>query len=341
MKSQKITAFLFIACFLLSTQTFAEILRWPQTCPSGKLFVFNQSANDISGWLQKFDGKLISETENLFKAKSLTTLNISTKNSSEFYSIFYFEGKNSLIAQLNCDTENKEQNAAHAFEGGVLTFKKSDLSENKIWLQNLFSAENIFTIELLDQNKNSLSTFALKLSSLEQLNYKLSSDVPFQFIRVKAENRFTVFNLSSVGSSGPISYSIQQSEVPDTAAYFVVGPRDSDQDQFVVSITAPALIQKAREQITNPSLEKIVFAKVEKGHGGFNRNWSKKEKSFWSWHTTEVTNISDLGSTACNGIPQALEDRVDSWIDDPGRICFWSYRIKKELSPKEVSTGYP
>ena len=96
---------------------------------------------------------------------------------------------------------------------------------------------------------------------------------------------------------------------------------------------------RARELIKFPQKEKMVFAKIQKQHSGFNRNWTKPEKSFWSWSTSEVTNFADLGSTACNGTPQEVEDRFEHWIVDPGQICFWNYRVKKELTPAEVAAG--
>ena len=83
----------------------------------------------------------------------------------------------------------------------------------------------------------------------------------------------------------------------------------------------------------------MLFARIQKNHQGFNRNWSKVEKSFWSWSASEVTDFADLGSTACNGAPQEVDDRMDYWVIDPGQICFWNYRVKKELSPLEVATG--
>ena len=83
----------------------------------------------------------------------------------------------------------------------------------------------------------------------------------------------------------------------------------------------------------------MLFARIQKDHQGFNRNWSKAEKNFWSWSTSEVPNFADIGSTACNGIPQEVEDRIDYWATDPGQICFWNYRVKKELSPSQVAAG--
>ena len=160
------------------------------------------------------------------------------------------------------------------------------------------------------------------------------------FVRVQGANRFAAFNLTTSGSEGPILIASQPSDtVSESAAYFEVRSQDNISDSFIAKITDPDLITQARLQISNPNLEKILFAKITKGHSGFNRNWTKTEKPFWSWSVSEVTSIADLASTSCNGLPQAVEDRVDYWVKDPGRICFWSYRIRKELKPSEVASG--
>lgn len=335
----KIAAFLTLTA--TTTVSMAEVIRWPQACLSGDLLVTNSSAIDVSGWLQKFSPDLVLETEFSFKAGSLTKVKVLAENYNQFFSLFYFQNNStSLKATFSCEKNNY---TAHSFEGGLLTFRKSDLAENKLWLQNLFSDTNTVQIELLNRRFQVLSTTSISLKSLEQKNYKiLPTDFDWSYVRIKATQRLAAFNLTSQGSEGPLLIGSQVSEVSDLAAYFVVGPRDgSGGDQFIIQVIDTAMIAKAREQISNPRLEKIVFAKIQKGHSGFNRNWSKKEKSFWSWSTAEVTNISDIGSTACNGFPQIVEDRMDTWLQDPGNICFWSYRIKKELSPAEVSSGNP
>jgi len=333
-----IAAFLIIAFFTYKTS--AEVLRWPQVCANGNLEVSNSTTSDINAWLQKFSPQLSNETNFLVKARSTVTLAISSNNPSDFFSIFYFEKANSLKATLHCDELNF---AAHSFEGGILTYRKSNLDETKLWIQNLFTDLNTVKVEFLNRGFQIVGTDSIMLTSMQQLSYKVLSSLAgtdWAYVRVQGAQRFAAFNLTTNGSEGPFLIDSQKSSVSDTAAYFVVGSRDNSvSDQFIVRITDAAMIAKARQQIADPSLEKIIFATVQKGHGGFNRNWSKKDKSFWSWSATEVTNIADLGSTACNGFPQAVEDRMDSWLKNPGQICFWSYRIKKELNPSDVASG--
>jgi hypothetical protein len=324
---------LFLWTFLLTIKAHSEVLHWPQLCLSGKLVILNTSRAPVRAWLQKFSRDPRIETEVNLPAYSISSVAINSPNDFTRHSLLHFApGK--IQARFECGSL---KSPAQSLEGGILTFKRSDLSENKLWIQNLFPGDNLVSLQFFDENSEMVLEQRLPLSSFEQKSFKdfmpLNS---WSEVKINAANRFTAFNLTSTGASSPQKTQPQFSNVDSKAAYFVVGPRDGAGDSFVVRISDAALIVRARELVLHPEYEKIVFARIEKGHQGFNRNWSKSEKSFWSWSATEVTNFADLGSTACNGLPQQVEDDVDQWVKDPGRICFWSYRIKSELSPAQV-----
>ncbi len=336
MKSLTLLGFAVFSYFLFTTSARAEVVRWPQACFQGQLQIQNKTSAAVKVWLQKFDSDLQSESELLIPGKSSISVNVVAKKVSEHYSVLHFQRAQGIEAAFSCQKKNYP---AHSFEGGVLTYRRSDLIQNQLWMQNLYAAKNNFNITYLDSARKEIKSVSLALNSNEKVIYTTNESAKnWRYLRVQAHDRFAAFNLTSRGSDGPFLIELQKTaEV--TAAYFVVGSQDHNGDSFITKITDPSMITKAREQISNPALQKILFAKIKKGHGEFNRNWSKKEKSFWSWSTSEVTNIADLGSTSCNGLPQAVEDRTDSWITDPGNICFWSYRIQKELTPLQVATG--
>lgn len=330
------TLLIVLGLLLVAKSAVAEVLRWPQGCLSGELHVTNSNTFKTSAWLQKMKPSLVSETEVQLSPESVTKILVSAKTTSERFSLLHFTTPSSVTAQFKCKTKNF---TAHSFEGGLLTYRRSDLLQNVVWLQNLFSAENLATVELLDRRFNVLSSSTVLLKSLSQKNFTvLDQTRNWVYLRISAVHRFAAFNTRSLGADGPAFIASQKSVVPE-AAYFEVRSKDNMGDSFIAKISDPALIEEARKQIANPSLEKILFAKIAKGHSGTNRNWSKKEKPFWSWSISEVTNINDLASTSCNGLPQAVEDRVDTWVKNPGRICFWSYRIRRELKSSEVAAG--
>lgn len=325
---------LFCLCLLVTVDLKAEVLRWPQACLKGDLQIKNLRKTDLSVWLQSFSPSLTSETELILKAESTMHYPLVAKNSIERYSILNFNENGSVQINFNCSNKNY---SATNFEGGVLTYRKTNLEQNEVWLQNLFTDENQFLIEYQNKKFQTLDTEVINLASLSSTSVLLKTNLAWSYFRVSAKNRFSAFNLNASGSEGPTLVQPQTSFIDSNASYFLIGPRTGSGDEFIVKITNPEMIVKAKNIIANPKLEKIVFGKIQKGFGGFNRNWSKKEKSFWSWSVSEVTNFADIASTACNGIPQVVEDRLSSWLQDPGKICFWNYRLKKEISAEEVA----
>lgn len=324
---------------LLTSISGAEILRWPQACNAGELQITNLKDVGLRVWLQKFQPTLISETEINIKPSGIHKLYLKTSSSRERFNIMNLNGSDAIAVQFMCSTKVYR---AHSFEGGNLTYRKSDLPQSQIWLQNLYTGNNLITVEYQNRRFEKIASSSITLAALGQYSYK----VPLQFenwayVKISAKQRFAAHNLTSVGSDGPFMVNPQASNVDVKASYFVVAPRSQVGDSYTVKTTSPEMIQLARDQIANPSLEKILFAKIQKNGGGFNRNWSKLEKSFWSWSVSEITNFADVGSTACNGVPQAVEDRVDTWVKNPGQICFWNYRILKEISADEVASGIP
>ncbi len=333
----RINTTLLILFFLLiaAKSAFAEVLRWPQSCLRGELHVTNTTSTELQGWVQKFKPSLVSETEYTFAANSQTKIELVAKSSAETFSLLHLSAAGSLQATLTCKTKNFP---SHSFEGGILTYRRTDFVENVIRLHNLYSGENQLRIEFLDRRFNVLSDVIVKMKSLAKTNHKIAT-ANWSYFRISGSQRFAAFNMTVPGSEGPFIIDRQPSQVSDEAAYFEIQSRTKIGDSFIVKITDEKMKTAARAQISDPSLEKIIFAKVAKGHAGFNRNWSKKDRAFWSWSATEVTAIADLASTSCNGFPQAVEDRVNSWIKNPGRICFWSYRIRRELLPSEIAAG--
>ncbi len=329
---------LLIFTLTLSSAAQGEILRWPQICPVGKLLVQNSSNQTFRAWIQKFSGEKRIETELTLPAHRLVSINIQSAQASERFTLMHFADPTKISAVFECENPAVQRVAANSVEGGVMRFSKSDLAENKLWLQNLYSDSNLLRIDYFSDSDQVVFSESVVLGSLQQKNHKpVRTNLAFYYLRISAAHRMSAFNLTSQGAVGPNAVKPQKVDLEMSAGYFLVSPREGPGDSFIVQIKDPEMILRARELVAHPEMEKMVFAKIEKGHHAFNRNWSKKEKSFWSWAPTEVTNFADYGSTSCNGIPQLVEDDVNQWTKDPGRICFWNYRIKKELTSAEMA----
>ena len=335
LKSRKL--FVLISVFFTYQNVKAEVLRWPQICRSGELYIKNKSNSPSSVWLQKFNKNLMRETEFELAANANLILPLEQITKEERYSLLNLNQSNSFDVNYRC---NGLSYIGSSLEGGSLTFKKTADNLNQIWIQNLFTESNEVQIEFQDINYQKITLKIFTLTSLESILYAVPEAAKnWAFFKIFATHRSSVFNLTATGHDKPIAITPQKSQIDTAAYYFLVGPRLGSADTFVVKISDEKIAAEARELIRNPQKEKMLFARIQKNHQGFNRNWLKTEKSFWSWSTSEVTNFADLGSTACNGLPQEVEDRMDFWVADPGQICFWNYRVKKELTPLEVATG--
>lgn len=122
--------------------------------------------------------------------------------------------------------------------------------------------------------------------------------------------------------------------------YFLVSTQESrPEESFVVGIEDLDHIAVAREQIRNPQLAKILVARISLGHGEHNRSFSSKDRAPYSWSVSEVDAFTDFAHISCDGSPELTEERLLEKLNEGGRICFWRYRIVKELSVLEVSSG--
>lgn len=127
---------------------------------------------------------------------------------------------------------------------------------------------------------------------------------------------------------------------PEGRAYFLVSTKDPrPEESFVIALDEMDKIEKAREQIRRPELEKIIIAGVTLGHGGFNRAFQAKDKAPYSWSVSRVDAFADFAHIDCDGSPDLTEERLEEKLSSGGRICFWRYRVVRELTWDEVALG--
>lgn len=127
-------------------------------------------------------------------------------------------------------------------------------------------------------------------------------------------------------------------ETTDQAAYFQL-TSSSDWDSFIVKLEDPALIAQAREQIANPNkgLPSILVADIQSGHNNENRDLLSPLKTTWSWSVKQVHGFASMASTDCNGSPSILEDFLEPKLAAGKNICFFRYKITKEVSAEIVA----
>ncbi len=183
------------------------------------------------------------------------------------------------------------------------------------------------------------------LAAFEKIRMPIAPELRGQVISLNGEARFGGLLMAGENSqrlaANPKPQVLPISE--GSARYFRL--TNSNQDQsYVVKLESADLIAEAQNQIQHPwqtaSLPRILMARVEVGHGGFNRDLSSPWKAPWSWHIAEAYRFADFASQACDGSPEFLEQTLQSWSPDgQGVICFWNYRITEELSAEQVQNG--
>lgn len=108
---------------------------------------------------------------------------------------------------------------------------------------------------------------------------------------------------------------------------------------YVVEIQDPLMIAEANSQIQTPNSlhSRILIAQVDYSSNQINRNFLAADKSIWSWHVSKAIRFTQVASQECDGNPEMLEEYLKLWKESQMPICFWNYRISRELTPNEIA----
>lgn len=130
-------------------------------------------------------------------------------------------------------------------------------------------------------------------------------------------------------------------DTPADQVYFLIGTKDNRSgESYVIGLQDPKTIETARQQISNPQLEKIIVAGISLGNHGVNRSFTSRDRSPYSWSVTRVDGFSDFALIDCDGSPDIVEENLMERIQTGGNICFWHYRVLRELTREQVMRGY-
>jgi len=336
------------------TISLAEVFHLAKNCSGEKLIFENLSSDKQTFWLQSWTGYLYDETAIVVEPLQNTSITLQHElaNDQQHYSILNLNSKIKQNQHFRIKNQCPEETGFKlsditSDQGGLVKFNTHPLKKiQQLEVINLSPIKNDIYILEYNESEKLIKSQTVNLNSREHKFIQLQLENTTTAIQVYASQNAKFFAKDKNSYVTPGQVKIQKSAPETKAAYFVIGPRQNSgqdlnpksthEDQFVVKIKNPNMIEKARDQLRNKKLEKIIFGKITLGHQGFNRNMGSKNKNFWNWSVSEVTNIADIGSTTCNGFPQLVEDRSEFWMNNPGNICFWNYRIKKEITAEEL-----
>lgn len=181
----------------------------------------------------------------------------------------------------------------------------------------------------------------LRLGPHEKKRVPVTASLTSSLLTITGEARISGILLSPLGPRAWIQDPTPvRLSTPTEARYFRLTNQNQSQS-FIVGLKETDQILAAEAQLQNPHLflPRILIARVDQGHGEFNRDLSLKLKTPWSWHVAEVFRFAELASQECDGSPEMLEENLEPWLQSGGVICFWNYRIVEELTSEKVASG--
>lgn len=189
-------------------------------------------------------------------------------------------------------------------------------------------------ISVIDETRKSVLKLAMKAFE--------STDLPCPGgdLRIQGSAPWSGFVRKLSGEALPLIGQRASNPPPRPApgeALFVLSDEAQSQE-FIVRLDNPELIAQARRQIAHPEefMARILVAEIAAGSRSENQNLRSTYGHYWSWHVKTVFRFAELASQVCDGNPSFVEDLLPAWLG--GRmtgsrplICFWSYRIVREL----------
>ena len=338
---------IFLLSVLSNTAVAGEAFHSPSLCEPEKqiLTLQNLTRSSQRAWTQvRLADGVVDEIQ--FDVKAQEKLQI---KSSEFLSeMKYFSLKpmNSKAFRFTLSCEDGPTWVAGSLTSPHVTHYAPEGSRSfKIYLSNLFLKSQKITLRAYSKTQTLIAEKEITTENsydTQSFKWNLAEDV--SRIDIAGTERlhsdvFFIQNNREVQSPGLVT---TPTRLParDDKTYFLVSTKSASADEaFVIALDEPAKIATAREQIQNPSLEKIIVAGIELGDGGHNRAFLSRDKSPYSWSVNRVDAFADFAHIDCDGSPDLTEERLEQKLSEGGRICFWRYRVVRELTLEEVRSG--
>lgn len=327
---------------LTATAAHAENFASPLLCPLEDVQMqIENSSGDIQAFWFHTVGAMPFE-ESYVEVKAHGTLSVALSD--------YYHGTESAVA---IKSQTNALSVSASCKGSKITWKvdtsaspwrklKVPLTATgalKLSLANLAQQSN--TLEITYEGLwGKISSETLQLGE-EFLTKTTMLNPPWgaTHISLHAQGRWTGKVFTTTGEEIPLEEEVVTLTQAPTQRYFLFAAQDATYtpETFVVPMQDPALIQESLDQIQHPDMPRLLIARIEKSMSGLNRDFSSPLKTPWSWQVAQAQNYADYALITCDGTPALVEERLNTWLMDTGAtICFWNYRVVRELSLQEV-----
>jgi hypothetical protein len=210
-------------------------------------------------------------------------------------------------------------------------------------LLNLSPLQNDLHYQILDAQNSVMAEKTLHFEkSYETQRLQLQLPAQAKRLKLSATGRIhsLLFDAHGIRTTGLVRAPTSLA-APADKVYFLISTRDANpRESYVVGMDDPKMIATAREQIQNPKLEKILMAGITLGTQNINRSFSSRDRSPYSWSVSRLDGFADFALIDCDGSPDIIEEHLMERLQAGGNICFWHYRVIRELTSEQVQRGY-
>jgi hypothetical protein len=160
-------------------------------------------------------------------------------------------------------------------------------------------------------------------------------------VEVKAEHRVGALWMGERKLRRPALTTVALPFVQSPPGRFFLLENGSRTQSFIAELQDPVVIAQALNQIARPNafLPRILIAQAQLTHNSVNRDWQHPSRAPWNWSVQEVFRFADFAMQECDGSPEFLDEILPYWLSGGGLICFWNYKVTRELTPEQVTTG--
>lgn len=319
----------------------AENFYSPLLCPVSNTYmqVDNATSEAQSFWFQKLGKTPFDEAYGEVKAQGSLSFPLSDYPYTSETAIAVKTQAPGLTFSARC----KDSTLRWKLENQVSPWKHLDVTVDdyllNLNLSNLSQQDNVLEISF-ESPRGVLARQTLTLPA-EFKNHTQLLNLPYgtRIISIHGKGRWTGKVLNEISQEVPLhEETLQLAQAPRVRYFLFASLYPDTTENFAVPMDEPSLIQQTLEQIRDPLSARLLVARIEKSLAGTNRDFSSATKTPWSWRVIQAQNYADFAHISCNGTPQIVEERLNAWmLETGGTICFWNYRVVRELNPWEIT----
>jgi hypothetical protein len=328
MKDHRLLALLFVMLFPALNALALENWHLPMAPEIKTVMIYNSKNQAESLWISRPIRDIEENFEEQYEVPAFGHLEIPLL---EYRSSAFIHFKSADNSRLRIQVLTSNNKSFSLPKGWTNRWKVRGRPNGELVLSNLSPFDQ--SVEITTTS----SQAKVALKAFETIRWKMKSSSMYL---IEGQNRVAGISLSSSVSQGLDADDEQSTLTPGPGRFFLVQGSRLEQN-FVINVSDPKVLANIDQQIQRPDffMGRILIGQVSFGNDQHNRQFAGPSSAPWSWHISKVLGFSELASQACDGSPEFLEEILSPWVQSGMPICFWDYRVTRELSSLEVASG--